>query len=31
VTLRWDQVSALESWNTINPTLTWENAIGSVA
>jgi hypothetical protein len=31
VTLRWNQVSALESWNTINPTLTWENAIGSVA
>jgi hypothetical protein len=31
VTLRWDQVSALESWNTINPILTWENAIGSVA
>ena len=31
VTLRWNQVSALESWNTISPTLTWENAIGSVA
>jgi hypothetical protein len=31
VTLRWNQVSALESWNTINPILTWENAIGSVA
>ena len=31
VTLRWNQVSALESWNTINPTLTWENAIGAVA
>jgi hypothetical protein len=31
VTLRWNQVSALESWNTINNTLTWENAIGSVA
>jgi hypothetical protein len=31
VTLRWNQVSALEAWNTINPTLTWENAIGSVA
>jgi hypothetical protein len=31
VTLRWNQVSALESWNTISNTLTWENAIGSVA
>jgi hypothetical protein len=31
VTLRWNQVSAGESWNTISPTLTWENAIGSVA
>jgi hypothetical protein len=31
VTLRWNQVSALEYWNTINNTLTWENAIGSVA
>jgi hypothetical protein len=31
VTLRWDQVSASESWNTISPTLTWEDAIGSVA
>jgi hypothetical protein len=31
VTLRWNQVSALESWNTINPTLTWEDAIGAVA
>jgi hypothetical protein len=31
VTLRWNQVSASESWNTISPTLTWENAIGSVA
>jgi hypothetical protein len=31
VTLRWDQVNAGEYWNTISPTLTWENAIGSVA
>ena len=31
VTLRWNQVNASESWNTINPTLTWEDAIGSVA
>ena len=31
VTLRWNQVNAAESWNTISPTLTWENAIGSVA
>jgi len=31
VTLRWNQVDPLEAWNTINPTLTWENAIGSVA
>ncbi len=31
VTLRWNQVSASESWNTISPTLIWEDAIGSVA
>lgn len=31
VTLRWNQVSASEYWNTISPTLTWEDAIGSVA
>ena len=31
VTLRWNQVNAGEYWNTISPTLTWENAIGSVA
>jgi hypothetical protein len=31
VTLRWDQVDSSESWNTISPTLIWENAIGSVA
>jgi hypothetical protein len=31
VTLRWNQVSPSESFSTISPTLTWENAIGSVA
>jgi hypothetical protein len=31
VTLRWNQVSASESWNTISNTLTWEDALGSVA
>ena len=31
VTLRWNQVSASERWNTLSPTLTWEDAIGSVA
>lgn len=31
VTLRWNQVSASEYWNTISNTLTWEEAIGSVA
>ena len=31
VTLRWNQVSAAESWNTINPTLIWEDATGVVA
>lgn len=31
VTLRWNQVSASEYWNTISNTLTWENATGSVA
>ena len=31
VTLRWNQVSGSEYWNTISPTLTWEDAIGSVA
>lgn len=31
VTLRWNQVSASETWNTLSPTLTWEDAIGSVA
>jgi len=31
VTLRWNQVDAGETWNTISPTLIWEDAIGSVA
>jgi hypothetical protein len=31
VTLRWNQVSASERWNTLSPTLTWEDATGSVA
>jgi hypothetical protein len=31
VTLRWNQVSALEKWNTLSPTLTWEKAIGVVS
>jgi hypothetical protein len=31
VTLRWNQVSPSESWNTISSTLIWEDATGSVA
>lgn len=31
VTLRWNQVSALEKWNTLSPTLTWEKATGVVS
>ncbi len=31
VALQWEQVSALEAWNTLSGTLTWENAIGAVA
>jgi hypothetical protein len=31
VAVAWDQVSALEAWNTLSGTLTWENAIGAVA
>ena len=31
VALAWDQVSALEAWNTLSAILTWENAIGAVA
>jgi len=28
---RWDQVSASEYWNTLSGTLTWEDALGTVA
>jgi hypothetical protein len=31
VTVKWEQVSAAETWNTLSPTLTWNNAIGAVA
>jgi hypothetical protein len=31
VTVKWEQVSAAETWNTLSPTLTWINAIGAVA
>ena len=31
VTVKWDQVSASEAWNTLSSTLTWETAIGAVA
>jgi hypothetical protein len=31
VTVKWEQVSAAELWNTLSPTLTWNNAIGVVA
>ena len=31
VAVQWEQVSALEAWNTLSGTLTWENAIGAVA
>jgi len=31
VTLRWNQVLSSETWNTLSSTLTWEQAIGSVA
>jgi hypothetical protein len=31
VTVKWEQVSAAETWNTLSPTLTWNNAIGVVA
>ena len=30
ITLRWNQVSASEYWNTLSPTLTWEDATGAV-
>jgi hypothetical protein len=31
VTVKWEQVNAAERWNTLSPTLTWNNAIGVVA
>ena len=31
VAVKWEQVSAVETWNTLSPTLTWINAIGAVA
>jgi len=31
VALQWEQVSALEAWNSLSAILTWENAIGAVA
>jgi len=31
VTVKWEQVNAAETWNTLSPTLTWINAIGAVA
>ena len=31
VTVKWEQVNAAETWNTLSPTLTWNEAIGVVA
>lgn len=31
VTVKWEQVNAAETWNTLNPALTWLDAIGVVA
>jgi hypothetical protein len=31
VAVKWEQVNAAETWNTLNPSLTWLNAIGVVA
>ena len=31
VTVKWEQVNAAETWNTLSSTLTWNNAIGVVA
>jgi hypothetical protein len=31
VAVKWEQVAAVETWNTLSPTLTWINAIGAVA
>ena len=31
VAVKWEQVNAVETWNTLSPTLTWNEAIGVVA
>jgi hypothetical protein len=31
IAVKWEQVNAAETWNTLSPTLTWINAIGAVA
>jgi hypothetical protein len=31
VTVKWEQVNPAEAWNTLSPTLTWNDAIGVVA
>ena len=31
VAVKWEQVNAAETWNTLNPALTWLEAIGAVA
>jgi hypothetical protein len=31
VTVKWEQVNPAEAWNTLSPTLTWNDAIGAVA
>lgn len=31
VTVKWEQVNPVEAWNTLSPTLTWNDAIGAVA
>jgi hypothetical protein len=31
VAVKWEQVNAAETWNTLSPTLIWLNAIGAVA
>jgi len=31
IAVKWEQVDALETWNTLNPSLTWLDAIGAVA
>ena len=31
IAVKWEMVDAAETWNTLSPTLTWNNAIGAVA